>query len=108
MAPPPAVSFMAGMACREAMNMLSTLTCMTRRQSCGAISTTLPRPPIPTLLSRQSSRPNRDGGFDHGAGLLLVGHVGHVGRRDPAFIRDHRDGAFGPFAIEIDDQHLGA
>ena len=39
--------------------MLSTLTCMTRRQFSGGISTTLPRPPIPTLLSRQSSRPNR-------------------------------------------------
>src|SRR6516165_5523239 len=59
MAPPPAVSFIAGMAWREARNMLSTLTCMTRRQLSGAISTTLPRPPIPTLLSRQSSRPNR-------------------------------------------------
>src|ERR1700736_2244144 len=58
MAPPPAVCLIAGMAWRDAMNMLSTLTCMTRRQSCGAASTTLPRPLIPTLLSRQSSRPN--------------------------------------------------
>src|SRR5579875_3229117 len=39
--------------------MLSTLTCMIRRHSAGAISTTLPRPPMPTLLSRQSSRPKR-------------------------------------------------
>src|SRR6516162_5101413 len=59
MAPPLAVSFIAGMAWREARNMLSTLTCMTRRQFSGAMSTTLPRPPIPTLFSRQSSRPNR-------------------------------------------------
>ena len=39
MAPPPAVSFIAGIAWREARNMLSTLTCMTRRQFSGAMST---------------------------------------------------------------------
>src|SRR6516225_7919931 len=58
MAPPPAVSFIAGIAWREAMNMLSTLTRMTCRHCSRATSVTLPGPLMPTLLSRQSSRPN--------------------------------------------------
>src|SRR5829696_7544325 len=59
MAPPPALSIIAGMAAREARYMLSTLTCITRRHASGSVWTTLPRLPIPTLLSRKSSRPKR-------------------------------------------------
>src|SRR5260370_23618855 len=58
MAPPPAVSIIAGITWRDTRNMLSTLTRMMRRQSSTAVSMTLPRPPIPTLLSSRSSRPN--------------------------------------------------
>src|SRR5262245_13954166 len=58
-APPFAVLIMAGMACLESRNIVSTLTCMTRRYSSGFSSTTLPRLPMPTLLSRKSSRPQR-------------------------------------------------
>lgn len=58
-APPLAVLIMAGMAYLESRNMVSTLTCITRRYSSGFSSTTLPRLPMPTLLSRKSSRPQR-------------------------------------------------
>src|SRR5438445_7928908 len=58
MAPPPP-RIMAGMAGLAARNMVSTLTCMTRRQFSWVSSRTDPRLPIPTLLSRKSSRPNR-------------------------------------------------
>src|SRR5262245_43798214 len=57
--PPLAVLIIAGMACLESRNIVSTLTCMTRRNSSGFSSTTLPRLPMPTLLSRKSSRPQR-------------------------------------------------
>jgi hypothetical protein len=59
MAPPLAVLIMAGIACLESRNMLSTLICITRRYCSGFSSTTLPRLPMPTLLSRKSSRPQR-------------------------------------------------
>ena len=58
MAPPPFCR-MAGMACLAIRNMLSTLTCITRRQLSSVSSTTVPRLPMPTLLSSRSSRPNR-------------------------------------------------
>src|SRR5712692_10839139 len=58
MAPPPP-RIMAGMACLAARNMVSTLTCMTRRQFSWVSSTTDPRLPMPTLLSRRSRRPKR-------------------------------------------------
>src|SRR5262245_60924061 len=57
--PPLAVLIMAGMACLESRNIVSTFTCMTRRYSSGFSSTTLPRLPMPTLLSRKSRRPQR-------------------------------------------------
>src|SRR2546427_791788 len=57
-APPPAL-IIAGMACLATRNMVSTLTCMTRRQVSWLSSTTEPRLPMPTLLSRRSSRPKR-------------------------------------------------
>ena len=57
--PPLAVLIMAGIACLESRNIVSTLTCITRRYSSGFSSTTLPRLPMPTLLSRKSSRPQR-------------------------------------------------
>ena len=56
-APPLAVLIIAGMACLDSRNIVSTLTCMTRRNSSGFSSTTLPRLPMPILLSRKSSRP---------------------------------------------------
>src|SRR5258708_426628 len=59
MAPPLAVLIMAGIACLESRNMLSTLICITRRYCSCFSSTTLPRLPMPTLLSRKSSRPQR-------------------------------------------------
>ena len=59
MAPRPAVLIMAGIACLETRNIVSTLTCITRRQASGSSSTTLPRLPMPTLLSRKSRRPKR-------------------------------------------------
>ena len=59
MAPRPAVFRMAGMAWREARNIVSTFTCITRRQVSGSSSTTVARLPMPTLLSRKSSRPKR-------------------------------------------------
>src|SRR5215468_3903826 len=58
-APPLAVLIMAGIANFESRNILSTLTCITRRYCSASSSTTLPRLPIPTLLSRKSSRPQR-------------------------------------------------
>src|SRR6478752_5487970 len=57
--PPLAVLIMAGIACLESKNIVSTLTRITRRYSSGFSSTTLPRLPMPTLLSRKSSRPQR-------------------------------------------------
>jgi hypothetical protein len=108
MAPPP-LSIIAGIAKRETRNMLSTLTCMIRRQSSTRVSTTFPRPPIPTLLSRRSSRPHSlSCRVDDRATLRLVGDVGDERRGDPAFLRDHRHGLFGRLADHIDDQHLGA
>ena len=50
-APPPA-SIIAGIACLLARNTLSTLTRITRSQLSGSSSSTLPRLPMPTLLSR--------------------------------------------------------
>src|SRR5258705_476656 len=58
MAPPPPRA-MAGIACLAARNIVSTLTCMTRRQFSWLSSTTDPRLPMPTLLSRKSRRPKR-------------------------------------------------
>src|ERR1017187_6973500 len=58
--PPPAVRIIAGMVCLQARNMVSTLTCITRAQFSSVSSTTVPLLPMPTLLSRQSSRPQRD------------------------------------------------
>src|SRR5580658_7972391 len=58
--PPPAVRIIAGMACLHTRNMVSTFTCITRAQVSSVSSTTVPLLPIPTLLSRQSSRPQRD------------------------------------------------
>ena len=58
-APPFAVLIIAGIACLESRNIVSTLICMTRRYSSGFSSTTLPRLPMPTLLSRKSRRPQR-------------------------------------------------
>src|SRR5687768_12945604 len=58
-APRPAVFRMAGMAWREARNIVSTFTCITRRQVSGSSSTTVARLPMPTLLSRKSRRPKR-------------------------------------------------
>ena len=49
---PPPVRRIAGIACFAARNMLSTLTVMRRRQLSSVSSTTEPRLPIPTLLSR--------------------------------------------------------
>src|SRR3990172_7320162 len=54
-APPPALSI-AGIACLAARNMLSTLTCMTRRQVSALSSTTEPRLPMPTLLRQRDRR----------------------------------------------------
>jgi len=59
MAPRFAVLTMAGIAYLAARNIGSTLTCMTCRQFSGVSSTTEPRLPMPTLLSRKSSRPKR-------------------------------------------------
>jgi len=56
---PPPLRRMAGMACLLASIMPVTLTRMTCSQSASSTSTTVPRPPIPTLLSRMSSRPHR-------------------------------------------------
>src|SRR5437667_66511 len=58
-APRLAVLTMAGIAYLAARNIGSTLTCMTRRQLSGVSSTTEPRLPMPTLLSRKSRRPKR-------------------------------------------------
>src|SRR5580704_5619787 len=58
-APPLAVRIISGIAAFEARNMVSTLTCITRRQVSAFSSTTLPRLPMPTLLTRKSSRPWR-------------------------------------------------
>jgi hypothetical protein len=58
-APRPALRSIAGIANLEARNMLSTLTCMTRRHVAASSSTTLPRLAMPTLLSRKSSLPKR-------------------------------------------------
>src|SRR5438093_1244253 len=58
MAPPPA-RLMAGIACLATRNIVSTLTCITRRHSSSPRSTTEPRLPMPTLLSSRSSRPKR-------------------------------------------------
>ena len=57
MAPPLAVRIISGITALEARNMVSTLTCITRRQVSGFSSTTLPLLPIPTLLTRKSRRP---------------------------------------------------
>ena len=108
-APPLAVLIMAGMACLESRNMVSTLTCITRRYSSGFSSTTLPRLPMPTLLSRKSSRPAAvDGGLDQPLAFGLNGDVaGH--RRGAATLGlDHFDRAPGKPRIEIGHHHLGA
>ena len=59
MAPPSPLCIIAGMACLQARNMVSTFTCITRAQFSSLSSTTVPLLPMPTLLSRQSSRPQR-------------------------------------------------
>ena len=70
MAPRSAVLIIAGMAYFAARNIGSTLTCMTRRQVSGVSSTTVPRLPMPTLLSRKSRRPKRSSAaVDHRHGL---------------------------------------
>src|SRR6478609_9719124 len=58
--PPPAVRIIAGIACLQARNMVSTLTRITRDQFSSVSSTTEPLLPMPTLLSRQSRRPQRE------------------------------------------------
>jgi hypothetical protein len=49
-----------------------------------------------------------DRGADHGAGLLFVGHIGNERRGRAALRLNHRDGALGSIAIEIDNENLGA
>src|SRR5262249_25433508 len=44
--------------------------------------------------------------FDHRAGLRLVRDVGYKGRGGAAFGGDHRNGALGALAFEIDDEYL--
>jgi len=91
------------------MNMLSTLTCMTRRQSCGAmVDDSAATHLIPTLLSRQSSRPNCASAASTiaracGSSVTSATKAAAVA----ALRRDHRHGALGPLLIEIDDQHPG-
>ena len=105
-APPLAVLIMAGMACLESRNIVSTLTCMTRRYSSGFSSTTLPRLPMPTLLSRKSRRPQRSTAAStsrlHSASLVM----------SPAWAAacaalglDHLDGALGELRVAIGHQH---
>jgi len=57
--PPLAVLIMAGIACFESRNMVSTLTCITRRYSSGFWSTTLPRLPMPDIVVEEVSLPQR-------------------------------------------------
>src|ERR1700716_1673398 len=107
--PPLAVLIMAGRACFESRNMVSTLTCITRRYSSGFSSTTLPRLPMPTLLSRKSSRPQRataaHAALDQPFAFGLAGDVaGH--RRSAATLGlDHFDRAPGKRRIEIGHHH---
>jgi len=88
--------------------MLSTLICITRRYCSGFSSTTLPRLPIPTLLSRKSSRPPTvDGGFDDPLAVGFPGDVAGHCCRCPALSQDHFNRAFGQPEVEIGHQHLG-
>ena len=50
----------------------------------------------------------RDRRVDHGAGLLFVGDVRDEGSGRAALRLNHRDGALGALAIEIDDENLRA
>ena len=108
-APPLAVLIIAGIACFESRNIVSTLTCMTRRYCSGFSSTTLPRLPMPTLLSRKSSRPQRSTAASTSrlqSASLVTSPAMRRGRA--AFGRDHLDGAFGELEVAVGDQHLGA
>ena len=109
MAPPLAVAIIAGIAYFDSRNMLSTLTCITLRYCSGFSSTTLPRLPMPTLLSRKSSRPKRL--TVASTSLLAVGLIGDVAgdrRRGAAFVCDHLDGALGELELAVGDHHFGA
>ena len=82
---------------------------MTRRQSCGAIVDDAAAPADADIVVEAVEPAElRDRGVDHRAGLLFVGDVGDEGAAVPPSACDHRDGALGPLAIEIDDEHLGA
>ena len=89
--------------------MVSTLTCITRRYSSGFSSTTLPRLPMPTLLSRKSSRPQRSTAAStsrlHSASLVTSPAMG---RGSAALGLDHLDRALGELQVEIGHHHLGA
>src|SRR6266571_3434938 len=56
---PPPTRRIAGIACLAVRNIESTLTRISRRQLSSDSSSTEPRLPMPTLLSRKSRRPNR-------------------------------------------------
>src|SRR5450631_2938621 len=105
-APRFAVLIMAGMAYFDSRNMLSTLTCITRRYCSGFSSTTLPRLPMPTLLSRKSSRPQRSTA-DSTSRLHSVSLVTSQASA-AALGLDHFDRALGKPEIEIGHHDLGA
>ena len=76
-----------------------------RRQLSGASSTTEPRLPMPTLLSRKSRRPKRS---THGAALRLLGEVGPRRDRVATFAGNHGNAALGEGDIAIDDEDADA
>src|SRR5229473_6883148 len=96
MAPPPAVSIIAGIAKRETRNMLSTLTCMIRRQSAtrGIDDGAASADPDIVVQEVEPAEPG-ECGIDDRAALRLVGHVGDERHGDAALSCDHRDGLVG-------------
>src|SRR5262249_8404964 len=68
------------------------------------VSTTLPRAPIPTLLSRRARRPNCSTAASTSAALRLVADIRDERRRLATLFVDHRDGLLGGFAGNVDDE----
>jgi hypothetical protein len=109
MAPRPAVLIMAGMACFDVRNIVSTLTCIRRRQLFGLLvhnrAAARDADVVVEKIEAAESIERRANGVLR---LPLVGQIGGMGYRGATIGRDHRDGALCEGKIAIDHEHPSA
>src|SRR5207245_8723454 len=107
MAPPWAVRIISGIAALEARNMVSTLTCMTRRQVSGLLHHAALAADAHVVDQEVETAVAAHRLAGHRRALRLVGDVEREGGRLAPFASDHLDGALGEALVAVDDQHAG-